>query len=36
MLRASGETGLPKTVFPETCPYTIDQILDPTFLPGGL
>lgn len=36
MLRASGETGLPKSSFPETCPYTIDQILDPDFLPGEL
>jgi hypothetical protein len=31
---ASIETGLPATAFPETCPYTIDQILDPDFLPG--
>lgn len=30
------ETGLPETVFPETCPYTIEQILDPDFLPGQL
>jgi len=36
MLRASGETGLPKSAFPETCPYTIEQILDPDFLPGAL
>jgi len=36
MLRASGETGLPKSAFPETCPYSIEQILDPDFLPGGL
>jgi hypothetical protein len=31
---AVAETGLPATAFPETCPYTIDQILDPDFLPG--
>jgi len=34
MLRASGETGLPKSAFPQACPYTIEQILDPDFLPG--
>jgi len=33
-LRASGETGLPLTAFPQTCPHTIQQILDPEFLPG--
>jgi hypothetical protein len=27
------ETGLPETGFPETCPYSIEQILDPQFLP---
>ena len=30
---AIDETGLPESVFPETCPYTIEQILDPAFLP---
>ena len=35
-LRASGETGLPLSDFPETCPYTIEQILDVNFLPGDL
>ncbi|RYD93063.1 MAG: DUF29 domain-containing protein [Sphingomonadales bacterium] len=30
------ETKLPEIIFPETCPYTIEQILDPDFLPGGL
>lgn len=35
-LRASGETGLPSTAFPDACPYTIEQILDPDFLPGEL
>jgi len=34
--RASEETTIYLNLFPETCPYTIDQILDPTFLPGGL
>jgi hypothetical protein len=29
------ETRLPESVFPEACPYTIEQILDPDFLPGG-
>ena len=30
------QTGLPESAFPETCPYSIEQILDPDFLPGGL
>lgn len=34
-LKASGETGLPLDALPETCPYTVEQILDPEFLPGG-
>lgn len=29
------ETDLPETALPEACPYTIAQILDPAFLPGG-
>ena len=33
-LEGSGETRLPLSTFPETCPYTIEQILDPDFLPG--
>ncbi len=33
---AAAETGLPTTDFPETCPYTIEQIFDPDFLPGDL
>lgn len=32
--QAITETGLPEAAFPETCPYTIEQILDPDFLPG--
>jgi hypothetical protein len=32
-LRAAGETGLPESVFPESCPFTIKEILDPAFYP---
>lgn len=28
------ETGLPEAAFPQTCPYGIEQILDPDFLPA--
>ena len=28
------ETSLPEPSFPPTCPYTIGQVLDPSFLPG--
>jgi len=35
-LYASGDTNLAPSVFPETCPYSIEQILDRNFLPGGL
>jgi len=31
--RASSETGLPASEFPETCPFTLDQVLDEGFLP---
>lgn len=31
---AADETGLARQIFPATCPYCIDQLLDPTFLPG--
>jgi hypothetical protein len=34
-LKASGETGLPETAFPQSCPYTIEQILDPSFHPDA-
>jgi hypothetical protein len=34
--KASEETTIYLNLFPETCPYTIEQILDPDFLPGGL
>ena len=29
----SDETGLPVSTFPETCPYTVEQVLDQNFLP---
>jgi hypothetical protein len=32
-LNAADETGLPLTTFPETCPWTIAQVLDEDFLP---
>lgn len=30
---AVGETGLPESVFPNECPYTIEQLLDKKFYP---
>lgn len=33
-IRAMGETGLSEEIFPETCPYPIDQVLDEQFWPG--
>jgi hypothetical protein len=30
---AVDETGLPKSTFPDSCPYTIDQLLDRKFYP---
>ncbi len=32
---AADETGLPEATFPATCPFTIEQILDPDFLPDA-
>lgn len=32
--RATVETGLPESRFPETSPYSLEQALDPKFLPG--
>ncbi|MBP0614638.1 DUF29 domain-containing protein [Jiella mangrovi] len=32
--QAATETGLPIDTFPETCPYDLDQLRDPEFLPG--
>ena len=34
-LKAFDETGLPEATFPATCPFTIDEILDPDFLPDA-
>jgi hypothetical protein len=31
--RASAETGLPLRAFPKSSPYTLEQTLDPKFLP---
>ena len=31
---ASIETGLPAQTFPASCPFSVDQILERTFLPG--
>ena len=33
-LKASGETKLAEETFPQNCPYTVEQILDLSFLPG--
>jgi hypothetical protein len=33
---AAGETGLSETTFPETCPFSIDQMLDDGFWPDRL
>jgi hypothetical protein len=30
---AADETGLPESVFPRACPFTIEQVLDPDFYP---
>jgi hypothetical protein len=32
--RTLDETGLPPSTLPETCPWTVEQILDETFWPG--
>ena len=32
--KAAAETELPPTTFPETCPYTVEQVLDDDFWPG--
>lgn len=34
-LKAAGETEMPEESFPETCPFTIEQILDPDFYPDA-
>lgn len=33
VVKASAETGLRKTTFPSTCPYTVAQIMDDEFWP---
>ena len=33
---AIAETGLPEVIIPETCHFTIEQILDPSFFPGDV
>lgn len=35
VLYAADETGLPVSAFPARCPYTVEQVLDPDFLPGA-
>jgi hypothetical protein len=32
-LKASDETRLPDALFPQTCPWTVEQILEDTFWP---
>ena len=34
-LNAAGETNLPEEAFPDTCPFTIEQVLDPDFWPDA-
>jgi hypothetical protein len=34
-LDASGQTELPLETLPETCPFTIEQVLDPSFWPDA-
>jgi hypothetical protein len=34
-LRAVAATGLADGTFPEECPFTLEQILSPNFLPNG-
>jgi hypothetical protein len=34
-LDTSDATGLPLITFPETCPWTLEQVLDPEFWPEG-
>lgn len=33
-LEASTETGLDDAAFPESCPFTVEQVLDPDYWPG--
>jgi hypothetical protein len=34
-LQAVADTALPPEHFPEACPYTLEQAMDPAFWPGG-
>jgi hypothetical protein len=34
--RAAAETKRPKSSFPDACPFTADQILDPDFYPDSV
>lgn len=34
-VKAADETGLPESQFPENCPFTIEQVLDPSFWPDA-
>ncbi|MGM3305444.1 DUF29 domain-containing protein [Anabaena sp. WFMT] len=34
VMEASDETGLSASIFPPSCPFTIEQILDQNFLPN--
>ncbi|MCX5494654.1 DUF29 domain-containing protein [Kaistia dalseonensis] len=33
-LKAAEETNLSEATFPEECPYSVEQILDPNYFPG--
>jgi len=33
VVKAAAETRLPEDTFPATCPFSVDQILEPTFFP---
>ena len=33
VLRASGQTDLPRRAFPADCPYTLEQLRDPDWMP---
>ena len=33
VIQAADETGLPETTFPAECPWSFDQILEPSFWP---
>ncbi|EIC29833.1 MULTISPECIES: DUF29 domain-containing protein [Methylomicrobium] len=35
LVRAARETGLDDSTFPVECPWTMDQITDQTYFPGG-